>query len=410
MARLTALIALLLLALAPVAAFGQAMGLVPAQGVLYDDAGEPVEGAFTVDFALYADAAGETSVWSESQSVTFVRGLFTTYLGSVDRIPIDVFVDNDQVWLGIEIDGEDMGLIPFASVPYAAFAAEAGHAATADTATRADTAGRADSAATADDADALDGRSRSELIGECIDAADTRYATIGHDHDGDYSPIGHTHPFGSLTGVPAGLGDGDDDTLAELSCASNQIARYVGGTWQCSNDIDTVNPGDITGVTAGFGLTGGGTSGGVTLAVNDTAIQRRVTGTCASGSAIRAIAANGTVTCQDIPSTWEVRTANSSLLTGMTAGAHYLVSVYGVTRDRGTGGTTLGRVRLERTDGGLITQTPTATINWHDGQAPQSATFGITAPANGQIRAWTDYRSSVDRNGALMITAIRLPW
>jgi hypothetical protein len=56
--------------------------------------------------------------------------------------------------------------------------------------------------------------------------------------------------------------------------------------------------GDITGVTAGTGLTGGGTSGTVTLDANTTYLQRRVTGTCAAGSSIRVISATGTVTCE----------------------------------------------------------------------------------------------------------------
>jgi hypothetical protein len=54
----------------------------------------------------------------------------------------------------------------------------------------------------------------------------------------------------------------------------------------------------ITGVGAGTGLSGGGTSGNVTLSVNSSVMQLRVNGTCAVGSSIRAIQADGTVLCQ----------------------------------------------------------------------------------------------------------------
>jgi hypothetical protein len=66
--------------------------------------------------------------------------------------------------------------------------------------------------------------------------------------------------WSGLTGVPAGLADGDDNTT----------------------------------YSAGFGLALTGTS----FSVLTSAVQSRVTGTCSAGSSIRAIAADGTVTCQ----------------------------------------------------------------------------------------------------------------
>ena len=68
------------------------------------------------------------------------------------------------------------------------------------------------------------------------------------------------------------------------------------GGWVCG--ADAAGTATVTSVTAGTGLTGGTITASGTVAVNTAAIQARVTGTCAAGSSIRTIAADGSVTCQ----------------------------------------------------------------------------------------------------------------
>ena len=76
-----------------------------------------------------------------------------------------------------------------------------------------------------------------------------------------------TSPWTGIAGKPAGFADDtDNDALGALTCPDGQIAKRVGGTWACAGDADS--GGDITGVTAGTGLTGGGTTGAVTLSAN----------------------------------------------------------------------------------------------------------------------------------------------
>ncbi len=101
-------------------------------------------------------------------------------------------------------------------------------------------------------------------------------------------------PWGGLTGIPAGFADGvDNDTTytagyglnlsgGQFSVNTSLIQARVAGTCGSGNAIRVINAdgtvacepvgggggGDITAVYAGTGLTGGGTSGDVTLNVN----------------------------------------------------------------------------------------------------------------------------------------------
>lgn len=96
------------------------------------------------------------------------------------------------------------------------------------------------------------------------------------------------------------------------SCASGSSIRSINqdGSVLCEPDADS---GTITGVTAGLGLVGGGTTGVVNVAADTSVVQARISGTCASGSSIREVNADGSVACQS--------DANSGgTITGVVAG------------------------------------------------------------------------------------------
>jgi hypothetical protein len=112
------------------------------QGRLCGTDGKPLpDGPYIVQFAMYSVETGGTALWTESQGVTQVGGVFVAYLGSATPFPADLFTGGDR-WLGIAVDPENNPEMPqrfrLTPAPWAIRAAEADRAGVADQAANAD--------------------------------------------------------------------------------------------------------------------------------------------------------------------------------------------------------------------------------------------------------------------------------
>ena len=80
-------------------------------------------------------------------------------------------------------------------------------------------------------------------------------------------------------------------------CASGQAIRQVAQDGTVTCQAAGGGGGTVTQVDTGFGLAGGPITSSGTVSVDDTAVQRRVTGSCSGSQAVQSINAAGTVSC-----------------------------------------------------------------------------------------------------------------
>jgi hypothetical protein len=184
-------------------------------------------------------------------------------------------------------------------------------------------------------------------------AAQNRYVEVVVDGE----TLAPRQPIGSVPYALRSQRAGDADSLAGIeadgyqrrvsgACPAGASIRQVDALGQVVCEPDDDSGGDVTSVVAGSGLSGGGPSGDVALAVDPGFVQRRVSGSCVVGSSIRAIAEDGSVICElDTDSGGDVTdvTAGSGLSGGGSSGNVTLsVAASGITSAHIVNGTVSG--------------------------------------------------------------------
>lgn len=114
---------------------------MPLQGVLRDNAGQPVvAGAFEVTFTLYSDSEGTEVVWTETWGpadgatcvdapeacLPVTAGVFRVQLGAVAPLDPAVFATSGGLWLGMQVETDpELPLRPLGTTGFAMHAADA---------------------------------------------------------------------------------------------------------------------------------------------------------------------------------------------------------------------------------------------------------------------------------------------
>lgn len=81
------------------------------------------------------------------------------------------------------------------------------------------------------------------------------------------------------------------------ACGDGTFVTGVNQDGSVACAADQVGAGDVTAVSAGAGLTGGGIAGDLALAVDPAVVQARVTGACGGGTFVTGVNQDGTVAC-----------------------------------------------------------------------------------------------------------------
>jgi hypothetical protein len=305
--------------------------------------GKPPSGLAGVTFSLYKDEQGGAPLWMETQNVQADKaGHYTAMLGSTTSqgLPADLFATGEARWLGVRIQGqEEQPRVLLISVPYALKALDAqtlaGKPASAFMAASSASGSQPNRSSSA--APALTGSGTPNHITKWITSTKIGNSGVFETGAGNVG-IGTVTPAAKLDLK----GSGDvRDTLTLFPAGSHPTLSISGTAFRISNTGNVTfvagqqfpGTGTITAVNPGTDLTGGGTSGSVTLNVDTTKVPQlnsanTFTGTILSSSGLSAVSGPGPA----VSGTETSDVNGATAITGTAAGnTQQTIGVNGVT-------------------------------------------------------------------------------
>jgi hypothetical protein len=301
--------------------------LVNFSGVLADLNGKPLTGVVGVTFSLYQERQGGSPLWLETQNVQAGKtGSYTVALGSTNSqgLPANVFAASEARWLGVRPQGqEEQPRVMLMSVPYAlkALDAETIGGKPASSFMLAPT-GRASASASNTPPGTITGSGTKNHVPRFTGVTTIGNSDIFEATTGDVG-IATTTPISKLD--VNGTGDFRDTvtlfptgTHPTLSVKGTAFAVSHTGLVTFVTGQKFPGTGTITGVIAGIDLTGGGSSGTVTLNLDTTKVPQL--GTANTFTADQTV--NGKVTATSFSGDGaSVTNVNAALLGGVAASA-----------------------------------------------------------------------------------------
>ncbi len=264
--------------------------LVNFSGMLSSADHKPLTGIVGVTFALYQDSGGGAPLWMETQNVQPDKnGHYSVQLGAASSqgLPASVFASGEARWLGVQVQGEaEQPRVMLLSVPYALKAGDAQTLGEKPASAFLSAPGNNSLSPNTVGNNTLTGKGTKDYVPLWLSGSKLGNSKIFQSASGDLG-VGTTTPAANLdvngtTDIRNTLSLFPSGSAPTLSINGTAFSVSNTGTVTFVSGQTFPGAGTITGVTAGTGLTGGGTSGNVTL--NNSGVLNITAGTGISSS------------------------------------------------------------------------------------------------------------------------------